>query len=184
MSKPEEPRPAMAVLSIFSGLWENFWPELLGDLEDFFGPSRLVSSALAFDHTAYYEPEFGEPLCRRLLTFERLVGQDSLVAAKLFTNELEINWSRPDGRRIFNLDPGILTPERLILATGKNFTHRVYLGQGIFADLTLIYQKGRFQVLPWTFPDYASQDLQELLYAARTELLNLLANKPAARDQG
>ena len=83
--------------------------------------------------------------------------------AKLFTNGLEETLARPDGSRRVNLDPGLLTQERFVLGTGKNFTHRVYLGEGIFADLTLVFQAGSWQTLPWTFPDYASPDMLEIL---------------------
>ncbi len=64
-----------------------------------------------------------------------------------------------DGNRRINIDPGYINPERLILAKGKNFTHRVYLSKGIFADLTLIFQKGSFRPLEWTYPDYADPEI-------------------------
>ena len=73
----------------------------------------------------------------------------------------------PDGRRLFNLDPGLLSQERLVLATGKNYTHRLYLGQGIWGDLTLIFQNGGWRAQPWTFPDYAGPELQEHLTRLR-----------------
>jgi hypothetical protein len=68
-----------------------------------------------------------------------------------------------------NLDPGLLTPENFILATGKNFSHRVYLGNGVFADLTLVYRNGGFHPLPWTYPDYASEEVRSLLRDLRRE---------------
>ena len=74
------------------------------------------------------------------------------------------------GRRRVNIDPGLLLRERFVLATGKNFTHRVYLGQGIYADLTLIYRRDAFQALPWTYPDYTDARLQAFLLRARSKL--------------
>ncbi|MCM0756700.1 DUF4416 family protein [Desulfovibrio aminophilus] len=167
MSAPRVPEPGLLVLSVLCAEWEACWPELSAALEERFGPADFVSGFMDFGHTAYYDRELGAPLRRRMLAFERLVPLDCLPEAKLFTNGLERAGARPDGGRRFNLDPGVLTQERLILATGKNFTHRVYLGQGIWADLTLVYTGGGWLVLPWTFPDYAAPDMLELLSAMR-----------------
>lgn len=70
-----------------------------------------------------------------------------------------------------NLDPGLVTPENFILATGKNFSHRIYLRDGVFADLTLVYRKGEYRALPWTYPDYASREIRDLLKGVRAEFL-------------
>ena len=75
------------------------------------------------------------------------------------------------GRRLVNLDPGYLARERLVLATGKNYTHRLYVGQGLYEEVTLIYQKGAWQSLPWTYPDYAGPDLLNFLDQARKKYL-------------
>lgn len=119
---------------------------LLGEIEFDSGP-------MPFDLTDYYEPEFGKGLIRCFLAFEGLRPQDSLRAIKLDTWRLEYE-NVEGGRRRFNLDPGILTLERLVLATGKNYAHRIYLGSGVFADLTLVYRKGGFRGLEWTYRDY------------------------------
>ncbi|WP_428567423.1 MAG: DUF4416 family protein [Solidesulfovibrio sp. DCME] len=163
MSEPREPLPAKLVCSVLSAALPDLWPGAVAGLEERFGPAEWASPVLPFDRTTYYDAELGTPLARRLLAFARLVPQGALAAAKQFTNALEARFARPDGRRRCNLDPGLLTQERLVLATGKNFTHRVYLGQGIFGDLTLVFQAGSWQTLPWTFPDYASPDMLALL---------------------
>ena len=75
------------------------------------------------------------------------------------------------GRRLANLDPGYVARERLVLATGKNFSHRIYLDHGIYGDLTLIYSQGTFQTQPWTFPDYARGPLPELLLRVRKKYI-------------
>lgn len=92
---------------------------------------------------------------------------------KLFTNEMELEWASADRRRI-NLDPGYLLPSRFVLATGKNFAHRIYIGRSIYADLTLIYEKGRFHTLPWTYPDYADAGLQAVLEQIRANYMDAL----------
>lgn len=170
MSIPREPQPGKPLLSVLAqdGWWQSGWEEVRQTLVARFGPVDYESRLLAFDHTSYYEAELGAPLFRRILGFERLVPLDGLRDLKLRTNELERQFSRPDGARRVNLDPGLITLERLVLATGKNFTHRVYLGSGIWADLTLIFNKRQgWVVLPWTFPDYATEDMKRRLTALR-----------------
>ena len=172
MSTPREPLPGKAVLSVLASAawWESDlgWPPLRAELLGRFGPLDCESELLPFDHTGYYEAELGAPLLRRVLGFERLLPLDGLRAFKLATNELERAHARADASRRVNLDPGLLTLERLVLASGKNFTHRVYLGSGIWADLTLIYNKRQGWItLPWTFPDYATDDMKRRLTALR-----------------
>ncbi|SDB53844.1 protein of unknown function [Desulfonatronum thiosulfatophilum] len=166
MSTPRPPLSAQLVLSLFSSRWEMFWPDLIPSLESFLGRLESAGTPIPFSETTYYEAEFGTPLQRRLLAFEQLVPQERLREIKLWSHDLEQKYLR-GGQRLFNLDPGLLTQERFVLATGKNFTHRIYLGDGVFADLTLIYQAGRWQTLPWTFRDYAAPVLQHQLTQLR-----------------
>ena len=113
----------------------------------------FLSMSGAFPYTTYYDNEMGRGIRRQTAGFLNLVAPESLPDIKLRTNEIETSLLR-DGKRQVNIDPGLLSPERFVLATGKNFTHRVYLRDGIYADLTLIYQKGAYRPLPWTYPDY------------------------------
>lgn len=163
MSRPHEPLPAKLVCSVLAADLNADWAALVAALEADFGPVECAWPAAPFTHTAYYNEELGAPLFRRVLAFARLLPQGELKEAKRRTNALETRLARPDGSRRVNLDPGLLTQERLVLATGKNFTHRVYLGDGIFGDLTLVFQAGSWQTLPWTFPDYASPDMLDIL---------------------
>jgi len=180
MSIPEYPYPAQAVLSILSSQWSLFWPDLLKDLKKELGDTDYISDILAFTETDYYNQELGTPIQRRILGFGPLVDQEDLVKIKLWTNSLEQEHKRPDGTRLFNLDPGLITLERLVLATGKNYTHRIYLREGIWADLTLIYRARGWQSLPWTYPDYASRYIQEIL----TNLRNIYKTKLKAYKKG
>ncbi len=168
MSRPRQPDPAQLVLSVLSSRWEEFWPGLKDTLETRLGEIDYLGDPLAFDHTHYYNKEFGTPLFRRLMGFAPLAPQETLPEIKLWCYDLEQRHADSHGQRLFNLDPGLLTQERLVLATGKNYTHRMYLGQGIWGDLTLIFQNGRWRDQPWTFPDYASPELQEHLTRLRT----------------
>lgn len=165
MSVPRPARPAKLVAGFF--LQQRDLAETLVDhLEALFGPADLVSPWLPFDFTAYYAREMGEPLYRRVIAFKGLIGQESLPDIKLKTNQVEEHFAYA-GRRQVNIDPGYLLRERFILATGKDFSHRIYLRCGIYADLTLVYQKGRFTTLPWTYPDYADSRMLAFLGKVR-----------------
>ncbi|NCC23778.1 MAG: DUF4416 family protein [Deltaproteobacteria bacterium] len=166
MSSLADPGPAKICMSILSSGMDRIWTKLQEILAARFGEMDHVSDPLPFDQTTYYDRELGQPILRRLVSFRPLVRMDSLVEVKHWTNALEMAWSQ-DGKRAVNLDPGLLTLERLVLATGKNFSHRVYLGKGVWADLTLVYGRGGWIVQPWTFPDYAGAVIQNELTAIR-----------------
>jgi hypothetical protein len=165
MSIPQPPQPAKLVIGLFTKT-----KELAGDvynqLQEIYGPVDLSSPWFDFAFTDYYRAEMGAPLFRRVFSFERLIAQDQLAEIKCRTNAIENTLSR-QGRRSVNIDPGYLLYERFVLATGKNYTHRIYIGRRIYADLTLIYQKGAYQPLPWTYPDYASPQMGAFLMKAR-----------------
>jgi hypothetical protein len=179
MSKPQAPKPAKLVIGVLmkdSGLFG----EVGGKLSARFGEVDLISAWLPFDYTSYYEKEMGAPLCRRMLAFRSLIQQDTLAGVKTITNDLELACSHQGKRRV-NIDPGYLVLERFVLASGKNFAHRIYLGQGIYADLTLIYRNGAFRELPWTYPDYADEPILAFLAQVRRKYrvdLTRLARDP------
>jgi len=135
-------------------------------LEERFGLSDYQSKEVPFAQTGYYHREMGTPLFRQFLSFRDLIQPELLPEIKLFTNALEAEVAEA-GRRRVNLDPGYLNLHHLILATGKKGSHRPYLGQGIYADLTLIYESGTFRALPWTYPDYAGEAVIGMLNRLR-----------------
>lgn len=165
MSVPRPPRPAKLVVGFFLR-HRDLAATLLARLEALFGAVDLVSEWLPFNFTQYYAREMGQPLYRRIAAFKTLIDQKQLPDIKHQTNGLEADFAANDRRQV-NIDPGYLLLERLVLATGKNFSHRIYLRRGIYADLTLIYRQGRFETLPWTFPDYADARLQAFLMKVR-----------------
>jgi len=169
MSRPQPPGPVKLLVGL---LFSDFGvqQEILSALSNRFGPMDFLSEPVRFDYTTYYDKEIGPGINRQWGSFFHLVAPDMLAEYKLWTNQLEIGFSRND-RRQANIDPGILSEERFVLATGKNFTHRIYLRDGIYADLTLIYQKGAFQALPWTFPDYRDPRLLHYLAVLRQKLI-------------
>jgi hypothetical protein len=145
------------------------WEVCRKKLEEQFGAVDYQGSENSFSHTDYYCREMGSPLARQFLSFERLSNPVDLVQIKLFTNSLEKEVAHEGNRRV-NLDPGHLSLGQFVLATGKPAPHRIYLDQGIYAELTLIYEQGSFRALPWTYPDYASPEMIALLNKLREEL--------------
>jgi hypothetical protein len=165
MSIPRPPKPAKLVIGVFlkdKDLFELLAKELIAE----FGPVDIISQWFLFDYTSYYEPEMGSPLFRRMFAFENLIEQTSLSQIKNFTNEIEVRCSK-NGKRTVNIDPGYMLHEKFVLATGKNYAHRIYIGNNIYADLTLIYQNGDFKTLPWTYPDYADEKMLTFLKNVR-----------------
>lgn len=123
------------------------------------GPVDAVSETWPFDYTEYYTVEMGEGLQRQFVSFERLIDPGELPGIKLLANSLErrVNYDLglPEDQRRVNLDPGYLTMSKVVLATTKDFSHRLYLGSGIYAESTLHYEGGKWHPWPWTYPDYA-----------------------------
>jgi hypothetical protein len=107
----------------------------------------------------YYSSEMGDTnnLSRFFLFSHEKKSREHIVPLKIWANQQENIWSDDLGHRKVNIDVGYLAKEQLVLATGKPFTHRIYLSRGVYLDLTLIYQKKTFQALPWTYPDYAEE---------------------------
>ena len=169
MSRPKPPKPAKLIIGAFMRD-KNLIEPVARRLVDQYGPIDLISGWLSFDYTNYYEPEMGPALVRRMMAFEKLIAQDTLADIKHFTNGIEAEYREGESRCI-NIDPGYLLHERFVLATGKNFTHRIYIGKEIYADLTLIYQKDAFRPLPWTYPDYNSSDMITFLGQARKKYI-------------
>lgn len=167
MSAPKPAAPAQLFMSLFARKEEviNAAEERLRAL---LGPVEWQSPLLPFDQTDYYTPEFGTHLVRRFIFFERLISQESIVPIKHLAWKIEKEFSQ-DERRLVNIDPGYILLERLVLVTFKNFAHRLYLGQGVYGEVTMIFRHGRFQPLPWTYPDYAAAEEKWGLFSQARE---------------
>jgi hypothetical protein len=113
---------------------------------------------------------------RRWVSFGPLLPLDRLAPVKLWTNALEAEFLNERGGRRINIDPGYLVSSKFVLATGKDYSHRIYLADGIFADLTLVVRKGAFTTLPWTYPDYGSAPLIGLLASIRQRYMWQMKN--------
>ena len=157
MSTPREPEDVKLIISVFS-MEEKLINEVIYKLEKIFGRTDWISPKLFFDRTKYYAKEMGWPLHRRFISFYALIKPEGIADVKLATNALE-NGYLQDRKRKINIDPGYISLERMILASGKNFTHRIYLSKGVYGDLTLIFQRGSFRPLEWTYNDYADPEM-------------------------
>ena len=177
MSTPQTPEPAKAVVGLLMNE-RPLLPPAADILSRTLGDIDLASGWLPFDYTTYYRAEMGRPLYRRLLAFRNLVAQDALADIKIASNAVEAMFMR-DGRRRLNIDPGYLLRERFVLASGKNFSHRISIGRGIYADLTLVYSHGRYRALAWTYPDYADDPVRTFLELVRKKYVLDLKGVPS-----
>ena len=132
-----------------------------------FGPLDFQSQIIDFDYTDYYEKEFGTGLKRQFISFKKLIDPVNLPRIKILTISLEKKLSCNKRRKI-NLDPGYLDMAKLVLATTKDYAHRIYLSQGIFAEITLSFQGKSFQHWKWTYPDYQTLQYKEIFNQIRS----------------
>ena len=158
MGKVKEPKPAKLFMSLIVAE-DEVLRQGVNDLCLSFGEVDFTSERLPFHFTDYYANEMGGHLFRRLITFRDLISMDSLPDIKRSTNGLEEKYATSLGHRRVNIDPGYICLEHVVLATTKGYTHRPYLRDGIYVDLTLIYRNKSFQSLEWTYPDYRQQEV-------------------------
>ncbi len=157
-------------------------------LSEHAGPVEAVSDYWPFDTTDYYNAEMGEGLLRQFVSFERLVNPQELAAIKILSNHIEericFDLALPPEQRRVNIDPGYVTLSKLVLATTKDYGHRIYLRDGIYAESTLHYENGQWAPWPWTYPDYADGRYHAFFERVRENYknkLNALAHDPATR---
>ena len=181
MAQPREADDVKLICGMISARADLF--DRAGDtLADAFGPVDLVSETMPFDMTDYYDKQMGRPLLRRFVSFAEPVNPSILVDVKLRTNAIEAEFAARRGEKLprpINLDPGYIAPSKLVLASMKNFSHRIYLRDGVYAEVTLMYRKGLWEPLGWTFPDYASGRYDAFLTTARSSLA-----RPGRREAG
>ncbi len=115
------------------------------------------SGTIDFTYTDYYNKEMGSGLKRRFVSFKNLVRLDNIAKVKVLTNRIEKRFSTA-GNRAVNIDPGYVDMAKLVLLSTKDYSHRIHIGSGIFAEVTLHYKDKRFNFWPWTYPDYKSEE--------------------------
>ncbi len=167
MSLLKPPVPANLTCSI-TYRDEHIYADALALLVEHYGAVDAASDIYAFSSiSGHYDGEMGGPLVKRIVSFERLLPRDRLAEAKRFATGLEDHFA-VDGKRQINLDPGLLTMENFLLSTGKNHSHRIYLHDGVWAEVTLLFTKhATIQELPWTYRDYLRDPAAAFLLSLR-----------------
>jgi hypothetical protein len=181
MGVPTQPPPVKLFIALLSAdpvLFEA----VSGQLQQRYGPIDSRSSILPWDMTNYYREEMGENLSRQFIAFESLLSPEDLVRIKLETNVDEIAQAQPaepNGRRRINLDPGYLDASKIVLASTKGQAHRLYLSQGIYAEITLLFHHGEFHPFLYTYADYCWPETHAFFRQVRKQYLEQLrAQRP------
>ncbi len=172
MGEIKTPKPALLLIAVSTRYDEALaWAEQRACSE--FGPLRHKSDAFDFTETDYYAATMGTGLKKQFLVFDKLIDPGTLPQIKHATNAMERAYAEqqkhPESRPL-NLDPGYLTLAKLVLASTKDHAHRIYMADGIYAEVTLNYRKGGWQPSDWTYPDYQRADFQTFFTLCRQTL--------------
>jgi hypothetical protein len=176
MWQVNKPQPVKLIVGILAAD-EVALDAALQRIYEEFGETDLLSEVWPFTQTSYYKDELGENILRQFVTIEKLIDPGQLADIKHRANRIEMELAEKlstDLPRPVNLDPGIIEPSKLILASTKNFSHRIYIGDGMYAELTLSFCKGAWQNFSYTFPDYKEQRYHGFLSTARDRLVEQL----------
>jgi hypothetical protein len=180
MAEPHWPDPVLLVVAGFSR-HEGALAWAQERLVEQFGPVALASQMFDFNQTRYYEATMGPGLRKQFLAFGELIDPERLAGIKRQTIALEAELAqtgRHSEPRPLNLDPGLLSLGKFCLATTKDQQHRIYLRDGIFAEVTLRYQDGAFEPWPWTYADYQEKGVRQFLNEARLYYRRQLRQRP------
>jgi hypothetical protein len=150
--------------------------DILQILDQKFGKRDKSFGPIAFSWTEYYQKEMGSDLKKLYFTCTNLIDRDNLAEIKNYTNQLESSYAREGNRRV-NIDPGYVARDKFVLASTKDFFHRIYIGDGIFAEVTLHYRKGRYRFFSWTYPDFRDPAFQKFLEGVRAPLVKDIRNE-------
>lgn len=171
-----QPEPVKLIFGILAAD-EDALEAAKHQIVEHFGNSDLESVVWPFTQTSYYEKELGENVLRQFIAIAELIDPGQLAEIKHASNRIEKELAESIGGglpRPVNIDPGIIEPSKLVLASTKNFSHRIYIGDKMYAELTLSYCKGQWQSFPYTFPDYKEQRYHDFLSTVRDKLVEQL----------
>jgi hypothetical protein len=179
MWKLQTPKPAKLIIGILAAD-EECLKAALDAINANFGKTDFASDIWPFDQTDYYKDQTGENILRQFVSIEKLIDPGKLSKIKHKTNMLEqklAKQSASDLLRPVNLDPGMIEPSKLILATTKNYSHRIYIGKKMYAEVTLIFDKGKWKPFEYTYPDYRQDCYHDFFSKVRTRLVEQLKSK-------
>jgi hypothetical protein len=169
----KNPKPVKLIIGILAAN-QDCLQTAVKTIEAKFGEIDFQSDVWPFTQTDYYKDQTGENILRQFVSIEKLIDPAKLANIKHKTNRLEqklVAKSAAGLPRPVNLDPGIIEPSKLVLATTKNYSHRIYIGKKMYAEVTLVFDKGHWQSLPYTYPDYRQQCYFDFFEKVRTKLL-------------
>jgi hypothetical protein len=168
MGKIQPPEPAFLFIGTLYSRSEIF-DEVKTLLENDFGEILFISPSMPWDYSSYYRNELGWPIFRRFIFFKDILDPCAIADIKLHTNSIEEMLS-VNGRRSINLDPGYLSLAKVVLASTKNYAHRIYLGKGIYGEVTLMYQNNTYNPYLFTYRDYQGKEYIDLFLRIREYL--------------
>ncbi len=135
-----------------------------------FGNPSMNSDKISFTHTQYYNAEMGNKIFRQWYAYQKKILPDELAEMKTLTNSIEKKFMNGNNNRKINIDPGYVSLSNLVLASTKNYSHRIYLDQGIYAEVSLLFKHGHFRAMEWTYPDYREPAAIEFFEKVRSLL--------------
>ncbi len=179
MAQPKEFAPVKLICGLIYKE-DALYGEVRRRLEAEWGRVDSESAPFPFDLTDYYEAEMGPGLVRRFMSFETLIAPESLPERKIRAIEIEEALRREHGARgrPVNIDPGYLSASALVMATAKDFAHRIPLGRGIFAHLEFLFTKTSVKALEWTYPDLRREPPQAYFRSVREIFLRGIRERP------
>jgi hypothetical protein len=176
MGNIRTPLPVKLFMGVLTSIPEII-PKVEERLAELFGTVELRSALFPFDLTQYYDRTMGTPIYRCFLSFAELMDPLAIAGIKIKTNEMEAAFAEEyrNVQRPVNLDPGYLEQSKIVLASTKNFYHRILISQGIYAEVTLHFEKGEWRSFPWTFPDFKSDRYRSYFMSLREQYRSQLS---------
>ena len=178
-----EPAPVKLIIGILAAD-EHCMNSAIEEITETFGAIDMLSDTWPFTQTHYYDRETGPNILRKFVTLDQPIHPGRLAEIKHQTNHIEQRLAQALSEhaiRPVNLDPGIVEPSKLVLASTKNFSHRIYLRDGIYAEVSLMLNKRGCSALPWTYPDLQSKHASRFLLDARSRYMSTTRQDPRER---
>jgi len=166
--------PIIFIGTLFSD--KTIFDRVLPLLQDKFGTILFQSNIQSWEYSDHYNKELGSQIYRNFIFFDEIIDPSTLADIKLLTNSIEAVYSQ-NGKRRINLDPGYITLAKVVLASTKNYSHRIYLGKGIYAELALLYKNNQFIAMPYTYNDYKDQTTLTMFMKIRNLLKKIQGKK-------
>ncbi len=172
MWEVKQPKPVKLIIGIMAAD-RKCLKAAVKKVKEKFGEIDLESETWDFEKTDYYLDELGRSPVKQFVTVDQLIDPGELAEIKHKTNDIEKELSKSlkiDLPRPVNLDPGYIESSKLVLASTKNFSHRIYIGKNMYAEVTLMYHKGTWKGFDYTFPDHKEDTYHKFFDKVRAKL--------------